>query len=105
MLNMLTIKATGELVESQVAPSDLKAMQGAVGGYIESVPYWDRFQHKGAETPCWAICNGEGKIDGLPVNLVATALWWSACPQMKGVDSLAGDVALIYGDAALMAEL
>lgn len=95
MLTMLTIKATGDLVESQVRPDDLAAMQAAVGGYIESVPYWDHFDHNGTATRCWAICNKEGKNNDLPVNLVATALWFRACPQMAGRDVLVGDVALM----------
>ena len=54
------------LVEPQKAPheaeigSDLKAMQDAVGGYIEAVyPYDD---------PVALVCNEEGKLDGLPLN-------------------------------------
>lgn len=104
-LTMLTIKADGTLSESQVKPNDLTAMQAAVGGYIESVPYWDSFLHNGQPRRCWAICNEEGKIQGLPDNLIATTLWFQNVPSMKGRDILVGDVALIYGDAELMGEL
>ena len=68
------IKSSGEVVEVQPAAPPKKGkrakftldeLQGFVGGYIERLivaPNLDM------------ICNEEGKLHGLPVNQVATAL-------------------------------
>lgn len=69
--------------------ANLRALQGYVGGYIEALISAD------GEVTFW--CNEEGKIHGLPVNQLATAYWWQLDPQMRGVDTLRGDVVLTGG--------
>ena len=61
---MLLIKTDG--AESTKETMTLEEMQAWVGGYVQMVPLPD-----GREL--W--CNEEGKIDGLPVNAKATAIW------------------------------
>lgn len=65
-MNEVKSKITVVLVEpnkeARIVKIDntLKAMQGTVGGYIEAVyPYDDNVA---------IVCNGEGKIAGLPLN-------------------------------------
>lgn len=65
-MNEVKSKMTVVLVEpnkeARIVKIDntLKAMQGTVGGYIEAVyPYDDNVA---------IVCNGEGKIAGLPLN-------------------------------------
>lgn len=45
---------------------ELRELQGYVGGWIELVP---------TEAPVSVFCNEEGKLDGLPANPRATALF------------------------------
>jgi hypothetical protein len=74
----------------------LEEMQRAVGGYIETVPYFDRFDGK----PCVAFCNEEGKLQGEPINDRATGLWVT-CLQSRNMvphDILVGAVAIVTGD-------
>jgi hypothetical protein len=80
------------------AAAPLKDLKEAVGGSIESVPYWTTMKGK----PCWVICNEEGKLHGLPLNTAATMMWWSCAPQMRGVDMLHGPVAILTGDGEFM---
>jgi Domain of unknown function (DUF3846) len=70
----------------------LRRLQRIVGGYIEAVPHWD--SHVG--TPCVAWCNEEGKLDELPINYRATALWWAHLGQRVD-DVLVGNVVLCCG--------
>jgi hypothetical protein len=72
-------------VESQLA-----ALQGIVGGYIEAAYSADR------TLTFWI--NEEGKLHGLPVNEFATAVWWLFNPAAVNKDVLVGPV-LITGGA------
>ena len=65
----------------------LSEYQEAVHGYIESIDL-DSMNAS-------FYVNGEGKIDGLPVNRRATLLWWLASPQMRLRDAISGDACLI----------
>lgn len=68
---------------------ELTAMQEAVGGYIELVPYFETFEGE----PCEAYCNEEGKLHGLPVNGPATAYWRGQVKRLA--DVLVGNVIII----------
>lgn len=61
--------------------------QAAVGGYIEPIYV--------AAAQLTIFANEEGKVRQLPVNRRATCMWWLLRPDMRGVDVLVGDVALI----------
>lgn len=93
---MTIIKADGGLEKKALdtAPK-LEALQAAVGGYIEVVPYFDTYLGQKAV----AYCNEDGKLKGLPVNEQATRFWGYALrPVMPLFDVLVGDVVVLTGD-------
>lgn len=98
MSKLITIKTDGSVTETDItAPPSLETLQEIVGGYIEAVPYFNSY---GGE-PCVAFCNEEGKLDGLPVNEVATAAWGEVLAKHGGLfDLLVGDIVIVTGDAA-----
>lgn len=74
--------------EIKTVQQDLEAFQSIVGGYIEAVTT----EH------CVLWCNEDGKNVGLPINQMATYLWWKLQPEMEARDTLSGCV-LITGPA------
>lgn len=67
------VKEPGKAAELREIPNTLEALQGIVGGYIETVWLSDNSV---------LVCNEEGKLQGLPVNfrifgdvIVGTALF------------------------------
>lgn len=68
----------------------LAALQEAVGGYIEVVPYFTVYK----ERMCTVLCNEEGKLVGAAPNNEATAAWRASFPTD---DVLVGDIAVVYG--------
>jgi DNA mismatch repair protein MutH len=56
--------------ETLDGPEDLEKLQGWVGGYIEKVPGFTRFEGRN----CYAFANEEGKLKQLPLNSKATAV-------------------------------
>ena len=85
---MATILTTdGEMIEMGHNPS-LESMKKAVDGYIEYVPLPEEVQ---AITGfAWLYCNEEGKLMGLPPNVLATGLAFGDTPH----DIIVGDVVL-----------
>lgn len=80
------IKADGSttLVEPNNGTDfSLEELKKYVGGYIEIVRLTSEFL---------MVCNEEGKILGLPQNIVATVLY-NASP-LTGMDTIVGDVLL-----------
>lgn len=65
----------------------LKEMQDFVGGYIECIEFPD------GRT---LVVNEEGKLEGLPVNDQATALWRQQFPTDD--DIIVGDVLIVSKD-------
>lgn len=101
MKGTLTIlKADGavERIDLDRSPT-LKELQSAVGGYIQIVPAFERFEGH----PCIVICNEEGKLDLLPFNSEATAAWQEIAGPHD--DFLVGDVIVCTGDAEFMESL
>lgn len=85
----------------EAAPS-LEGLQEAVGGYLETVPYWTK--HNGKQ--CVAFCNEEGKLHKLPLNIRATNLWYKDSEQRIHLDDvLVGDIILLMGNKAFMESL
>ncbi|WP_100503994.1 DUF3846 domain-containing protein [Mycobacteroides abscessus] len=74
-----------ELVEFD--QSDLKAMQGYVGGWIQAV--------EGFRPPCTFIMNEEGKVNNLPLNRRGTLALWVHHAEFIDRDVLVGDVLLV----------
>lgn len=62
----------------------LEFFQSQVGGYIEHLFSEDR------KTDFWL--NEEGKLQGLPINIVATEVLYDLHPVFRGQDVLAGTV-------------
>lgn len=105
MKGALTIIPAGSGAVSSkelAAPPALEDLQAGIGGgYIEVVPYFDHYEGR----PCVAFCNENGKLDGMPVNERATALWYAMEPRFMGRDHLVGPIVIITGDRALMRSL
>ena len=74
----------------------LKEMQEFVGGYIQVVNGVDGSQ---------IIINEEGKIKGLPMNMVATTMWlgedWDDDTSAMVNDFLVGNAMVLKGKARL----
>ena len=102
----------GHTCVTTLAPLDslpsLDMLQAAVGGNIETVPYFDRISIDGKQRKCVAFCNEEGKLHGLPVNSVATTMW-AIYAHDHGViklnDVLCGPVVIVTGDNELLEAL
>jgi len=85
-MKALVIPTEGEPREVEIPegyPGHLDGLQAAVGGWIEYVP---------TQLDVTLYCNEEGKIEGLPPNRTATALFGTMLMQH---DYLAGDVVII----------
>lgn len=93
------IKTNGDIVVTQHdKPIPLDFLTNAVGGYIETVPYFNQYEGEA----CVVFCNEEGKLKGLPINVEANKLWHA---QVKISDVLVGDIIIISGDDEFMDEL
>ena len=74
---------------TDIVPADgkqftLEELQGFVKGYIEIAYIKDDMIF---------ICNEEGKLDNLPENAIATAIWMN---NFGPFDCIVGDVAIIH---------
>lgn len=99
MNRLITIKTDGsETVKELQSVPRLEELQKAVGGWIETVPYFNEYEAK----PCVAFCNEHGKLEGLPYNYKATVLWRHL---FETDDVLMGDVAIVQGEPEFMADL
>lgn len=67
----------------------LEALQSTVGGWVEVATSSD------GRVYFWF--NEEGKIHDLPVNGLATAIWWAVCPEAVNADTLRGSVVITGG--------
>ncbi|AGT13119.1 hypothetical protein CROSSROADS_133 [Mycobacterium phage Crossroads] len=75
--------------------SELRTLQGIVGGYIEGVYGWTSEDAEAFDVTF--MVHSEGKLLNQPVNVQATALWWSFNPGARGVDRLRGVVVVTGG--------
>ena len=87
-IDVVTIAVDGT-VKSEQIEQGCADLQQRVGGWIEAVGSDDD------SATLWI--NEEGKIIGLPVNLVGTGLWHTVSPRMAGVDVLCGPVVVSGG--------
>jgi hypothetical protein len=78
---------------------ELSELQAGVGGFIETVPNLTTYRHEGKRVACFAFCNEEGKLNSLPLNERATAIWQS---QFRTSDVLVGPVVIVFGDQEFM---
>lgn len=88
MINAILLTVDGNS-EPITIDNGCKPLQDLVGEYIEAVSCAD------GQVTLW--CNEEGKLFGLPINKLATALWWSLKPAMRGLDILCGPVVVTGG--------
>lgn len=87
MYQITIIKTDGtEVTTVQPHKPDLEQLQNAVGGLIETVPYFTKF--KGRRGVAYA--NEEGLLMGLPMNRAASAAWRECAPGIG--TGLVGDV-------------
>ena len=103
MINrMITIKVNGieDYTVCKEVPT-LEELQAAVGGLIEAIPHFT--EYKGNR--CVALCNEEGKLRNMPYNLTATKLWLEAMKVTAIDDHLVGDIVILVGDDAFLANL
>ena len=101
MRGLLTIIQVDGAVSSEelAAPPALEELQRGVGGDIELVPYFTKYEGK----PCVAFCDEDGKRKGLPINDHATALWHALVAALRGRDVLVGPVVIVSGAEVLRA--
>jgi hypothetical protein len=110
MVTLVTVKVDGTTTEQQIDINNLKALQQAVGGYIEVVPYLEMFDHNGVIRKCIALCDEDGKVKGKPLNPEATRKWYHNIEGKVGIpahamnDVLVGDIAFVFGDPKIMAQ-
>lgn len=91
---VFAVMTTGETKETEVNdPNLLPLLREIVEGHIEAVPFFDTYK----KMRCVAFCNEEGKLDSLPVNELATLLWYQACGRVVD-DVLVGNIAVVTGD-------
>ena len=89
-------------------PPELEELQAALdGGYLESVPYFQSIDVDGTRHTCWALCDEEGKLKHLDINLHATMLWEQSLRRLGTHvdDVLVGPVAVLFGDDEFMEAL
>ena len=77
------------VIEEKAMEQGCKALQDAVGGWIEAT------YSSSGDTTLWI--NEEGKLNGMPVNWVATALWWNLNKIFDRHDVLVGPVVVTGG--------
>jgi hypothetical protein len=80
MSKVVIVKVDGTVKDCNL--ENLQQIQKSVGGWIELI----RVGKFGS-----GFVNEEGKLKGLPINVLATFIWHKASPTMKG-DFLVGDV-------------
>lgn len=88
MYEVLIIKATGEIVRTvQPKAPTYEQQSDAVGGYIETIPYFTKIKLAfGVNnvidlTRGIAYCNENGFAEGKPFNATASAMWRESCPK------------------------
>lgn len=106
---IVTLHADGrETVREILSSPTLGVLQGAIGGgYLELVPGFTTFHFRGRDERCSAFADENGKLNGLPFNMPATAHWSQALDvHIKDMrDHLVGDVAIVFGDRDFMEAL
>lgn len=81
--HVLEIKATGDIVKTvQKKAPDYEQQKKAVGGFIETIPYFTKMEHEGVVyNRGTAYANEEGRLHGQPLNLTAMLAWRESCPK------------------------
>ena len=82
---------------------DLKVLNKIVGGYLETIPYFNKYNG----SSCVAFCNEDGKLPHvkLPYNRYAQELWEKAVGRSVLNDHLVGTIAIIVGPPSFLSQL
>jgi hypothetical protein len=80
---VITINTNGEVAQTELSEITYKFLNESCGGYIQSVYFSNGVS---------MYCNEEGKMNGLPYNHKATALWTKDYGQ---TDLISGNVVLV----------
>ena len=89
MKKFAVIKTTGEIDFQDVSSEgEYDFLSGTVGGWIQSVFLRNDFE----DFTLW--CNEEGKLNGLPFNVLATDLWENSYGK---TDMIVGNVVITGG--------
>ena len=100
--HLIILKSNGDCTSEGLSkPPDLAKLQSAVAGHIELVPAFDRYM----SMPCVVFCNEEGKLHGLPMNVIATRAWMQCNGGGPLNDVLVGDIAIICGPKSFLERL
>lgn len=91
MYNVFILRVGGQVEHStQDNAPKLPQLQSAVGGYIETVPYFTNFTYNGKKYKRGrAYANEEGLLRNLPLNITASVAWRTC---FRHATSLVGDV-------------
>lgn len=99
---LTVVHPSGEITKKEYSSEiPLEDLQKTVGGYIELVPFFTQYEGR----PCRAFCNEYGKLNQLPYNEPATALWEQVFGRSVRPDFLVGSIAIVTGDREFMEEL
>ena len=81
--HVLEIKATGDIIKTvQKKVPTYEQEKAAVGGYIQTIPYFTKMSYDGIDyNRGTAFCNEEGRLYGMPLNLIAMECWRVSCPK------------------------
>lgn len=101
MGQMIVIKQGGTAVVQSKDKTTLEEVQKLVGGYIEAVPMFDKWN--GEKAQAW--CDEEGKLKEYQYNKHATRLWNEILEKHHDIkfntDHLVGDIVILTGSAML----
>jgi hypothetical protein len=100
---MIRITSVGVVTEKELDHvPDYKELNDALdGGHIEVIPRFNRFRGE----LCYAFCDEEGKLKGLPFNATATKLWERCWEYAGTLDHLVGPIVIIVGSPDFLSKL
>jgi Domain of unknown function (DUF3846) len=101
---LISVSPDGRIRKEAIEKApDFKVLNKIVGGYIELIPYFTKYDGH----PCVAFCNEEGKLPHhkLPFNKFAQGLWEKAVGRPITEDYLVGTIAIITGSQTFLSTL
>lgn len=93
MGKVTVIYENGEVVTSPCSSLSLEKLQQMVGGLVQPLPRFNRYEGE----KCVAYCDEEGKIKRKKLNLEATHLWYEQFPPVVGHDAVQGVLVIVQG--------
>ena len=93
MKTALHVRTNGDILETDLEPNSLQALQFAVNGLVQAIDIAE-------DLTMW--CNEEGKMINLPHNPYGQAFWETAFPisEFGRTDYIVGDIVLTGGTDA-----